>query len=140
MVFKEVNLKRKGMKSGQRKSHGWKYIVEFYKQIAKEEPVWMPMFKLSQRLAKSPYAPYIFPMQSMQTLLIAQTEVFILNRNVLKIDYDPAKEIFTFQYIETPSYLKNQKHWTKQCISAEAYSGVVHFFRLQKWFTTEPKN
>jgi hypothetical protein len=140
MAFKEVNLKRKVIsKSLLRKSKGWESVVEFYKWISKERSIWVPLFKLSQRLAKSPYAPYTFPMTSMQTLVIAQTEEFFWDRNVLKIDYDTNKKIFLFQYVETP-YSKNQKHWTKQCAPREAYPGVVHFFQLQKWFTTDPKS
>ena len=115
------------------KAHTWNSVIERYRDQSKKNKGFKPIADLAERLSKSPYAGGIYPMASMNTILLAQTPEFDPNREVLAIDYDFEKGSFTLKFREHAD--PKRKSWTKYCPPEEVYSGVVHFFRLQKWFT-----
>lgn len=116
------------------KAQSWEGVIERYEDSLKIDKRFKPIVDLAKQLAGSPYAKDIYPLTSMNTIIIAQTPEFDMQREVLAIDYDFEKEYFILNFRQ--GILK--KSWTKYCPLEEVYSGVVHFFRLQKWFAEFP--
>src|SRR5579872_847027 len=118
------------------KAHSWESVVKRYRDASKRNKAVKPIADLAKRLSKSPYAQDIYPIASMFRIYLAQTPEFSMNREALSIDYDFKKQYFTLTFREHMD--PNRKSWTQYCPPEEVYSGVVHFFRLQKWFTEFP--
>lgn len=96
---------------------------------------------LTKQLAKSPYAEDLFPITSMNTIIISQTPEFEMDREVLAIDYNFEKEYFTLEFRQqqfNQPYDPNKRNWKRYCPPEMVYSVIVKFFRLQKWFTEFP--
>jgi hypothetical protein len=112
-------------------------VIKRYEDCYKWDKRFKPIVTLAKQLAKSSYAKDIYPITSMNTIIISQTPEFDMHREVLAIDYNFEKEYFTLKFRE---HLDPKKRsWTKYCPPEEVYSGVVHFFCLQKWFTEFPE-
>ncbi|GEM_PF-1484758 len=118
------------------KAHSWDSVIKRYWDQSKRNKGFKRIADLAEKLSKSPYAKDIYPIASMNTILLAQTPEFNPNKEVLAIDYDFENEYFTLKFREHAD--PKRKSWTKYCPPDEVYPGVVHFFRLQKWFAEFP--
>jgi hypothetical protein len=110
------------------KAHKWDYILRHFE---KAPPVLKPMSDLVSRIYASPYRDNLFPVQSMFTLLIFQTDDWQFGFDELRIDYLFEERTFRFQYSEHPN---RKNKWTKECSVEEGYSAFIHFLKLKNWF------
>ena len=111
----------------------WQSIVGFYRSIAKDpQGKWIsPMLELVEQIAAADFAHNIYPITSMHTLCISDVPEFDLEREMLRIDFDPKSEQFKLEYQETKSPL--YKRWRKTCQLEQAFSTFVCFLELKGW-------
>ena len=117
---------------GIRKSRGgsavpWAKILEHYKRvIEKYDWPYEPMLRLVESLAASPIAGELFPVTSMHTLLITDSETFYHDDNVLFISYNPHKHEFRFEHRTL-----SQKNDAKACSEKEAMQTLSLFLKYK---------
>ena len=110
------------------KAHNWKDVLSRFEQAP---PVFKPMADLITRICSSPYRDNLFPVTSMFTLLVFQTEDWQFGFEELRINYLVTEHVFHLEYSEHP----NRKNtWTKECSVEEDYSAFIHFLKLKNWF------
>jgi hypothetical protein len=110
------------------KAHNWNDVLSRFEQAP---PVFKPMADLITRICSSPYRDKLFPVKSMFTLLVFQTEDWQFGIEELRINYLAKERIFHFEYSEHPN---RKNKWTKECSVEEGYSAFIHFLKLKNWF------
>lgn len=89
------------------------------------------MVHLTERISSSAYRDLVFPVASVNRLLIFQTEDWDFYHEMLLIEYDSSRQMFRFEFFERPNI---KAHWKKECSVAEGYSAFIHFLKLKNWF------
>lgn len=111
--------------------HPWPEIAEFFGEIVSSGGAWVqPMLDLVEQVARSRHAERLFAITSMHTLLVAGHSPFTTGCEVLRIDYDPYRGDFGFEYVEQP-YV--QTRWRKRCAPADAFGALEHLARMKGW-------
>lgn len=119
------------------KTEPWHEITEFYRSLAKENPVFQPMIRLAEQIEESRYAHGLYAWTSMYTLCIAQTPEPDLDREVLRISLDTHRSALVLDFQETASTLPKYQHWVRRCPPNEGFSRLERFLQLKKWFVDE---
>jgi len=110
------------------KAHSWDDVLNGFEQAPQ---MFKPMADLIKRICSSPYRDNLFPVKSMFTLRIFQTEDWQFGFEELRINYLVKERIFHLEYYEHP----NRKNtWRKECSVEEGYSAFIHFLKLKNWF------
>src|SRR5205085_8327586 len=99
----------------------WRDIAKTYRSLVENNWDMQPMLGLVEELAASRYADGIFATTSMATLCVAQTRTFELNKNMLRVDFESGR--FVFSYHESPY---KDKSWKKECGRGEGFSTFEH--------------
>ena len=105
--------------------------MDFFAGFASVNPECEPMHGLVAQISSSRYAEALFPSASMHTLVISRTPEFESNREVLRVDFDCARQRFRFRYVERPRPAYGE--WTKECGATEGFGAFERFLALQKW-------
>ena len=109
-------------------SHSWTNVLRGFDETA---PDFEPMANLITRICQSPYRDHLFPVKSMFSLLLFQTENWEFQREMLKVDYSIKDRKLRFEFFEHPNLATR---WKKDCPVEEGYSALIHFLRLKNWF------
>jgi hypothetical protein len=115
------------------KGRPWPSILEFYRRISKSpQGEWItPMLELVEKIAAADFAQKLYPITSMHTLCISDLPEFDLEREMLRIDFDPKAGQFKLAYQETRSPL--YKRWRRTCSPEQAFPSFVRFLKLKNW-------
>ena len=115
------------------KARHWPSILEFYRSISKStRGEWViPMLELVENIAAADFAQQLYPITSMHTLCISDLPEFDLEREMLRIDFDPKAGKFKLEYQETKSPL--YKRWGKMCSPEQAFPSFVRLLKLRNW-------
>ena len=121
------------------KSQSWESVLDRYRKTsAARSGKWiLPMVNLVEQIYKSDFADKLFPVTSMFQLRISNIPNFTFDQEVLMIDWDHKTGLFDFEYQETPSKL--YKRWKKSCGAEDAFSVLVRFLVMKKWFPLSEK-
>lgn len=111
------------------KSRDWNEIAESYHRLVEYGWDIEPLLRFVEQIAASPYSQGVYATTSMASLCIAQTPRFEMDQNMLRVDYE--QERFIFSYRESP-YIS--KAWNKECSKDEGFSTFEHTMRRLKWF------
>jgi hypothetical protein len=88
--------------------------------------------ELVDRLSASRYAAGLFGATSHADLLIAQTETFRWDRELLRISCDGAE--FTFSFVEGPTAVP----WLRHYPAAQGFNALENFLvERKRWFGPE---
>ncbi len=68
------------------KSQSWKEIADFYRGMVEHGLDMLPMLRLVEEIAASPYAHGLYPITSMFTLCLSQHPDFEYGQNMLRVD------------------------------------------------------
>lgn len=110
------------------KAHNWDDVLRDFEQAP---PVFKPMADLIRRIYSSPYRDNLFPVKSMFSLSVFQTEDWQPGYEALQIDYSTKDHLFHFEFCEHPN---RKTTWEKECPVEEGYSAFIHFLKLKNWF------
>ena len=95
------------------------------------------MVNLVEQISSSDFADKLFAATSMFQLRISSIPNFDFDQEVLKIDLNHKTGLFQFEYQETASRL--YKRWKKSCRPDQAFSVLVRFLKMKKWFPLSEK-
>lgn len=125
------------------KAHPWGSVVDFFAGFASVNSECEPMHRFVSQVASSRYAAILFPLTSMHTLILSRTPELEPGREVLRVDFDCAKQRFRFEYIERPSVppagrgpgrpRSRGEAWTKTCDAAAGFDAFERLLALTKW-------
>ena len=110
------------------KAHNWEDVLSAFKELPAG---FKPMSDLVRRISQSPYRDDLFPVKSMFSLSIYQTEEWKPGYETLRIEYSIKDRKFYFEFFEHPNI---KKKWKKNCPVKEGYSAFIHFLELKNWF------
>lgn len=105
------------------KSRSWQEIIAFYDYLQLE-----PMLNLAKYISAK-YSFGIYATTSMQTLCLAQTSRFDLNKNVLRINFNQNR--FEFIYIDAGK--TEMTGWNKECGTDDVIPTFEHILSRLKW-------
>lgn len=117
------------------KAHPWGSVVDFFAGFASVNPGCEPMHRLVSQVASSRYAETLFPLTSMHTLILSRTPGLEPGREVLRIDFDCARQRFRFEYVErgTGRRRPGGEASTKTCDAAAGFDAFERFLALKNW-------
>jgi len=110
------------------KAHNWDDVLRAFEEAP---PAFKPMADLIRRICSSPYRDNLFPVKSMFSLSVFQTEEWKPGYEALQIDYSVKDCKFHFEYCEHPN---RKMAWKKDCSVEEGHSALIHFLKLKNWF------
>ncbi len=112
------------------KSKTWEEVIEYFTELNKS-PKWdiQPMVDFVEQIAESKYAQGLYPITSMYTLIIGQTQEIDPGRGVLKVEFFDGR--FYFVYVDTA--VENHL-WKRDCEAEEAFSLLDDFIHQLDWF------
>jgi hypothetical protein len=120
------------------KGRPWEEIVERYRSLVEvhKHPSYLPMLEFVRQLATSEFAANLYATTSMNTLCVSDLPEFDMDRELLRIDFDPEGHQFKFEYQETMSPL--YKRWRKTSPPEDAFPAFVRFLKRKKWIRSSP--
>ena len=116
------------------KGRPWRDIVEHFRLLVngnKGGYVFLPMLQFVEQIATAEFTDRIHAITSMHDVIVSDLPEFDLDRDVLKIEFDPKAGMVRFEYWETRSPL--YKRWKKTCPPEHAFSSFVRFLKLKQW-------
>jgi hypothetical protein len=116
------------------KSRPWTEIAELYRSLSEKHAAFRSMQNLVEQIAESKYSSGLFAATSMHTLLIAQTQEFDWDKEILRVSLDVHSGELIFDFQETNSNHPKYQHWIRRCSPDEGFTRLERFLALKKWF------